>query len=32
MAISLTESAAKHVQSQLDARGRGLGIRVGVKT
>lgn len=32
MAISLSESAAKHVRSQLEARGRGLGIRVGVKT
>lgn len=32
MAITLTESAARHVQSQLNARGRGLGIRVGVKT
>jgi len=32
MAISLTQSAAAHVQSQLDSRGRGLGIRVGVKT
>ena len=32
MAISLTECAAKHVQSKLYARGRGMGIRVGVKT
>jgi iron-sulfur cluster assembly protein len=32
MAISLTANAAAHVQSQLDARGRGMGIRVGVKT
>ena len=32
MAISITENAANHVRSQLDARGKGLGIRVGVKT
>jgi len=32
MAISLTEAAAAHVQRQLEQRGSGLGIRVGVKT
>lgn len=32
MAISITETAAKHVQSQLLSRGHGLGIRVGVTT
>jgi len=32
MAISLTESAAKHVASQLAARGKGVGILVGVTT
>ena len=32
MAISITENAAKHVRSQLDMRGKGVGIRVGVKT
>lgn len=32
MAISLTEAAAVHVQRQLQQRGAGLGIRVGVKT
>lgn len=32
MAITLTENAAQHVRSQLDERGKGLGIRVGVKT
>jgi len=32
MAISLTESAAKHVASQLAARGKGVGIRFGVTT
>lgn len=32
MAISLTEAAAQHVERQLSQRGKGLGIRVGVKT
>lgn len=32
MAITLTESAAKHVASFLQSRGRGLGLRVGIKT
>jgi iron-sulfur cluster assembly protein len=32
MAISVSESAAKHVASQLASRGKGLGIRVGVTT
>jgi|TARA_B110000977_G_scaffold184631_1_gene248627 iron-sulfur cluster assembly protein len=32
MAISLTEPAAKHIKSQLDARGKGEGIKVGVRT
>jgi iron-sulfur cluster assembly protein len=32
MALSVTESAANHVASQLDSRGKGLGIRVGVTT
>lgn len=31
MAIELTESAAKQIQAQLAKRGRGLGLRVGVK-
>ena len=31
MAIRLTESAAKQIQTQLAKRGRGLGLRVGVK-
>jgi iron-sulfur cluster assembly protein len=30
--ISLTEQAAKKVQQQLEQRGKGLGIRIGVKT
>jgi iron-sulfur cluster assembly protein len=32
MAITLTEAAAAHVANQLDSRGKGLGIRVGVTT
>ena len=32
MAITMTEKAADHVRAQLDQRGKGLGIRVGVKT
>ena len=32
MTISVTETAAGHVQRQLDARGHGEGIRIGVKT
>lgn len=31
MAITLTESAAKQIQTQLAKRGKGLGLRVGVK-
>ena len=31
MAITLTESAAKQIQGQLAKRGKGLGLRVGVK-
>lgn len=32
MAISLTETAAAHVQKSLDKRGSGQGLRLGVKT
>ena len=32
MAITLSESAAEHVALQLESRGKGLGIRVGVTT
>jgi iron-sulfur cluster assembly protein len=32
MSISLTEAAAKHVQDFLDNRGKGVGLRLGVKT
>jgi iron-sulfur cluster assembly protein len=31
MAIQLTESAARQIQAQLAKRGRGLGLRVGIK-
>jgi iron-sulfur cluster assembly protein len=31
MAITLTESAAQQIQSQLAKRGKGLGLRIGVK-
>ena len=31
MAINLTESAARQIQAQIAKRGRGLGLRVGVK-
>lgn len=31
MAILLTESAARQIKSQLAKRGKGLGLRVGVK-
>jgi len=31
MAITFTESAAKHILTQLAQRGKGLGLRVGVK-
>ena len=32
MAITITESAAKHVASQLSRRGKGIGLRLGVRT
>lgn len=32
MAITLTPAAAQHVQSYLSSRGKGSGIRVGIKT
>ena len=32
MAITLTEKAANHVQSFLVKRGKGVGLRVGVRT
>ncbi|HEX5612772.1 MAG TPA: iron-sulfur cluster assembly protein IscA [Burkholderiales bacterium] len=32
MAVTLTEKAANHVQSFLSKRGKGVGLRVGVRT
>lgn len=32
MALTLTDNAARHVAEQLAARGKGVGIRVGVTT
>jgi len=32
MAITLTENAAKHVQNFLSKRGKGIGLRLGVRT
>ena len=32
MAISMTEAAAQHVQRSLEGRGKGEGIRLGVRT
>ena len=32
MAISLTDRAAQHVQRYIEKRGKGIGLRLGVKT
>ena len=32
MSITLTENAAKHVANHLSRRGKGLGLRLGVRT
>ena len=32
MTVSMTEAAAKHVSQLLEKRGKGIGLRVGVKT
>ena len=32
MSITLTENAAKHVQNFLAKRGKGVGLRLGVRT
>jgi len=32
MSVSLTESAARHVAEQLQQRGKGIGLRLGVRT
>jgi iron-sulfur cluster assembly protein len=31
MAITITENAARHIRTQLAQRGKGLGLRIGVK-
>lgn len=31
MSIQLTEGAARRIQQQIDKRGRGLGLRVGIR-
>lgn len=31
MAITLTESAARHIRTQIAKRGKGVGLRLGVK-
>ena len=32
MAVTLTEAAARHVSKYLAKRGKGVGVRLGVKT
>jgi iron-sulfur cluster assembly protein len=32
MAVVLTESAAKQIQKQIEKRGKGLGLKLGIKT
>ncbi|RMX11661.1 iron-sulfur cluster assembly protein IscA [Vandammella animalimorsus] len=32
MAVTLTQAAAQHVQRYLNRRGKGVGVRLGVKT
>ena len=32
MAVTMTEAAAGHIRRQLNGRGKGLGIRLGVRT
>lgn len=32
MAISLTSAAAQHIQRCLESRGKGVGLRLGIKT
>ena len=32
MAITLTDAAASHIKSFLDGRGKGVGLRLGVRT
>jgi len=32
MAVTVTQPAAQHIQKQMSSRGKGIGIRLGVKT
>ncbi len=32
MAITMTDAAARHVRRSLDGRGKGVGVRLGVRT
>ena len=32
MAVTLSESAARHISRYLSRRGKGVGVRLGVKT
>ncbi|OUD13298.1 iron-sulfur cluster assembly protein IscA [Thioflexithrix psekupsensis] len=32
MALTMTDKAAKHVQKAIEKRGKGIGLRLGVKT
>ena len=32
MAVTLTEAASRHVQKYIARRGKGIGLRLGVKT
>ena len=32
MAVTLTEAAARHVSRYINRRGKGVGVRLGVKT
>ncbi len=32
MAVTLTENAARHVRGSIERRGRGVGLRLGVRT
>lgn len=32
MSVALTEAAAQHIERHLEQRGKGIGIRLGVKT
>ncbi|BAP56929.1 Iron-sulphur cluster biosynthesis [Thioploca ingrica] len=32
MALTLTEKAAKHIQKSINTRGKGVGLRLGIRT